>query len=1395
MLKYLPRIAIVFVVFLIILRFVVETTFVKNKIVQEVNTYLQSDLNLHLNMNSFELGFFPPALHAYNVQIFPNDQRKNPLLKANRVSIIPSLLKAIIFKFGIQEFQLVSPFLNINKIKDHFEKLDLSKNKKKQNDVWPLSLDSPINLVRIFQAQLYYGVGDVEYTASNVNTVLDFEGRDELRIYGSIAGTSMIQSNKILMNDLALSLDVKLDRSGLDFKYLKMNSSKFTMTAKGRVLPILGEVVNAKTVKNIEDVLDKVDSIFVNTKKREFLGVKGDLELDLVNSDLSFVNNFLDKPSLLGEVVGSGKIKINHKFGADFSKAILGSFNLRSNDAMIDDFSLLLSEFEGEISSGKIKFNRINVKNEFLELANATGEIGLSSDVPLEFSVVPENLRMKNIMRVLDADFDFIDFALDSKKLTLKGQGDPFNLTLGGTGRIHGISFAEIPQERILNEKEFVCPIKVNLDISNQGLDFNNTVGSCSHSGGLVSDLRLEGNVYFEREESLKLDIIANSFGASFFETFIPKKISGVADWKLKLRNPSGIIQMPLILKTKDLKIGSFLTKEVNVDGDIFQDKIVLNKTKLSVLNTQKKPDKVEGKASFYFNADKSVHFVLNKSSLPSSSVKQLMATFFDVEQVSFDVSYVDGSIRGPLMQPFLWKPNLKLSVNDVKYGDNHVVKTISANVKSTSKKTVKISNIKATNNDWSLRGALDYKRSQSRNAVRNSLGYTSADTLRGEFTGVGKAMKLQNLPYIGSIIPESLALKSDVSHKFFITGKINDPKISGDTLFQALTYQGKKMPNVTSQLKFQKEDLNISYASVDRTLNGFYKLALDTNKFSTKLSLKNYLLNFLFSKKIKFDPRNYSYVSADLNYQGVVSDFFGGDGELDLKNFVVNLRQDFFEGDSKIFYRLEQPSKIKIAKGKVIVSSAGVNFRGNFGDLSIWNERTQNKGLDLRFKGNMMFKVLPALIPNIELASGGALYSGRFFRSDGTYKYYVDVKNTNNPKPSFSLRGLRPTFKDVSFDLRVDQDRINVKKFYAQKGSGFMSASGYVYQPGKKRQSLLNIKLKNTKFDVESELFKVINTEVSGDLTLSGRGKPFELRGDLNIESVKASKDFSIKKEILNMIRKQDIQSVSVGETPFVKFLVNIKGSRSIVVKNRNMDFLMSSDVRLTGDSSKPSIVGLATIDRGKFIFRREFRVEKGVISFDQNTRIDPYLDIIAVSDISSRRITMSITGRSSNAKVNLSAEPATDDNNNILKKWDILVLLTTGKLPKNSSGSLASQTLSILASPLENELEKLFSYSGQNIISQIYLDFEVSEATGNLVPKLIVPVNVTDDVSLNVEVDSESVWEVSSDYSVNENIFVSGSVVGKSDDTEQNNSTNKGSGLDIDDTAFDLKFRFNFQ
>ena len=510
----------------------------------------------------------------------------------------------------------------------------------------------------------------------------------------------------------------------------------------------------------------------------------------------------------------------------------------------------------------------------------------------------------------------------------------------------------------------------------------------------------------------------------------------------------------------------------------------------------------------------------------------------------------------------------------------------------------------------------------------------------------------------------------------------------------------------------------------------------------------------------------------------------------------IMNLNQNYFKDNNVVKYQLRHAQKIKIRNGHVDINGGKLNFFGNFGNLNLSVPNNNSDTFRINFAGNLNMKILPFLYDNIEISTGNVIFKGYLASKSGEkMRYFVDFFNEKNRKLSLGIKGMRPTIKDIVVSGNANNRRLRIKRGNATKGGGTFYVKGDVFYDGVSN-SVLTIKSNDTKFDFETKILKTISTEMDMDIVVKGKKAPYDVLGEVNLNSVNATKDFSVKKEILNLIRRQDISSVAVGKKPFLNFNVAIKAKKSINVKNRSMDFLMSSDLKLIGDSSQPNLTGILVIDKGKFIFRREFRVEKGNISFDQNSKFDPTLDIVAVSDISSRRITMNITGRSSNANVDLTADPATDDSNNVLKKWDILVLLTTGKLPKNSSGSLATQTLSILASPLENELEKLFAYSGQNFIRQIYLDFEVSDTTGNLVPKLIVPVTISDDVSFNVEVDQERSWELSSDYSVNENIFVSGSVVGSADedDKSKNNSAVIPSSNSLD-AAFDLNFRYNFK
>ena len=201
MLKFFVKVLIIIAILLILVRVLFETEYVKNYALTEVNKFIEKELQVKINADSFELGYFPPAFHAYNVNIKSiyqtptqenSDSGKDILLKTNRISVFPSYLKALWMNFKIGEIQLVSPFLHINKLENHIRKLSAQqKNKKDEQLLWPISIAAPLDSVRVFQAQLYYKTGGWEYTASNVNTVLQLKSIHNLHLFGSVHGINI----------------------------------------------------------------------------------------------------------------------------------------------------------------------------------------------------------------------------------------------------------------------------------------------------------------------------------------------------------------------------------------------------------------------------------------------------------------------------------------------------------------------------------------------------------------------------------------------------------------------------------------------------------------------------------------------------------------------------------------------------------------------------------------------------------------------------------------------------------------------------------------------------------------------------------------------------------------------------------------------------------------------------------------------------------------------------------------------------------------------------------------------------------------------------------------------------------------------------------------------------
>ena len=247
-------------------------------------------------------------------------------------------------------------------------------------------------------------------------------------------------------------------------------------------------------------------------------------------------------------------------------------------------------------------------------------------------------------------------------------------------------------------------------------------------------------------------------------------------------------------------------------------------------------------------------------------------------------------------------------------------------------------------------------------------------------------------------------------------------------------------------------------------------------------------------------------------------------------------------------------------------------------------------------------------------------------------------------------------------------------------------------------------------------------------------------------------------------------------------------------------MNVKLATDLSLRGNEQKPIVLGQIESSEGQFNYRRDFQIKRGIISFEEPTYPpDPRLDIIGEAEILTEGtnyiVQVVISGKASEPKVSLTADPPTKPDGTAFSKIDIILLMTTGRLPTSDTNTpssfLENEALSLFVGNLEGPLEKIFDLTGQQYIRQIYLDTYLPEVEGDTQPvaRLNLPIRITDDLSLILQLDHAENVKASFQYSLHKKITVSGSM-----DRNQERATESTSNLPAD-TAVDLKFKFNFE
>ena len=1214
-----------------------------------------------------------------------------------------------------------------------------------------------------------------------------------------------------------LNLDVEIH----DWKSFKLDlSSTSTIITdltssyvEGGSLKIRGEMQDKKfTTRKLElrsprlEIDGKADVQISNKpQSRAIDTIALQIQSQQFRGDMSVIGSFLDIPGSRGRITGNTKTNLIIPVASKKPLSFITTGHLKSFDARFFDFRLYETESDFSVDLDKFKLQNINLKVGDFTVAKGQGDISFDKDIKYDFDLVPSNLPFKDLLGIFNVDFDVLNFNLTSPSLRIAGTGDPFNMTVKSTAELSDFTTPTADYNHSRHPESPRCLIDFELLVNSDALNFNRGIGDCRITGkdsvpGKFP-LNISGFTSFDTKSGMDIKMNSDIFNPAPLTYFAQASLQGSGSMGTRIHGSYDQVKVDINTDLKDTIIGSTtvgsLSGRVTIDGD---------KATWSNLKLQTPAGGVlqSSKGQILLNDDLDVDFVFAGKMIDHGVIGAAIRDITDGKSsLEFVMRSIDGHMAGPIMQPLRWKGQLAIDLENARDYEFFYGKSLKGTLKGTktgysTEDLVVFAG--GTRSDIKFNHTWDPTKKNSQ--FLSALGLSESDRidLSGKITAIPKAGdEIRLIPVIGKLAAEN-GISAQVSGDFKFAGSL--VKQTGIARLQLNKSKIADAPvsDILSSIVVDGSKLDIMAEQGGSALKA--RINLDLGKpevpFSWYIAAKNADFRPWLPSIMSEDARNYAYLTATWSLQGTLKNWWESKGELELKDLRLRYYSLPSRNGQRFDFRLAQSSRVYFnGHAWILADEKPVTVTSSFGEIRVGlKDHRPPSHLGLKIGGRFDLDALRLFVSDLETASGTIVVDGGITGSIDHPNVDISVKNSEQSATSMDLGliGYRPSFQNIEIDAHVKYNGITVHKLKANKGNGAILASGFIARPGGGEESDFTLNFDNASFLYPFPIVKYFDSSLDGQIKITGSSRPWTAAGRISIRKARSNRDVDIREAIIESLRSQSTKESTDSISPSVNLDISIAADKSVAFSSRSGQAELSTDLRISGTNLSPSIIGLVDISKGRFFYKRDFEIKRGLINFDDPIQADPSLDISATSDVSSYRVAINITGRASTPSIDFTVDPPTRPDGQALSKMDIIGLLSRGSLPeaqtgRNSSESAAAaEALNLLAGQVEDTVQKIFDLSGQNVIRQVYID-TYADAEGTPVARFNLPLNITDDFDVILKVDQTTV-KVSSEYSLHDSISLTGGIESSND---QSGTSSKSSGAPAD-TGVDLKFKFAF-
>ncbi len=381
------------------------------------------------------------------------------------------------------------------------------------------------------------------------------------------------------------------------------------------------------------------------------------------------------------------------------------------------------------------------------------------------------------------------------------------------------------------------------------------------------------------------------------------------------------------------------------------------------------------------------------------------------------------------------------------------------------------------------------------------------------------------------------------------------------------------------------------------------------------------------------------------------------------------------------------QPSRIILRDG--VASISKLSLKGTETSIEAYGSAGLNPNgrLDLRLRGNVNAALLT--FKNRDLKTAGNINVALVVSGNREVPVFAGLAEMQGGR--LTLRDPRIVADSLSASLALDTKQISVRELKGNINGGPVEASGTI---GYRRGVLSDVNLKAEVQDFFLNFPEGVKSSSSGTITITSDEDLIVIGGTIRVQESAFRESFDVSGRLMSYLRSQRIVAIDREPDPLldrIRLNVAVRTVTPMMVQNNAARVEGRANLRLVGPVQEPSIIGSITLsDGGEIILnQRAYYINRGVVNFTNQTRIEPQLDIQAQTEVKTRSenfdITLRLTGTADKLTTTLTSDPPRSEA-------DIISLLLTGRTREETRGQAIqiaqSQALSLIAGQAGEEL-----------------------------------------------------------------------------------------------------------